>query len=370
VGTRYSGHYTPPGQHTPLPRVGFWSIWNEPNYGPYLAPQAIDHSTVEVSPMLYRGLLDAAWSALAATGHGPRTDTVLIGETAPRGQSGPNLPGNFAGMFPLRFVRALYCVDAGFRPLRGTAATRRGCPATAAASARFPAEHPALFRAGGFADHPYPDLLPPNVPTIGAPDAADFAGLGKLERTLDRAAAAYGRHPKLAVYNTEFGYRTDPPIQGDVPLATAARYLNQAEYLSWLDPRIASTDQYLLTDPPGNGLSAFVTGLEFANGTPKPYVFDAYRMPLYLPRTSASRGSSLQVWGCVRPVGDLPRHAAGQRVAIQFARAGTQRYRTVRTVALSDPHGYFEVPVQFPGSGIVRLAWHGLHSRPQPIRLR
>ena len=54
VGTRYSGHYTPAGAGSALPAVRFWSIWNEPNYGAQLAPQAVDHSTVEISPLLYR----------------------------------------------------------------------------------------------------------------------------------------------------------------------------------------------------------------------------------------------------------------------------------------------------------------------------
>jgi hypothetical protein len=33
VATRYNGHYKPRGASTSLPRVAFWSIWNEPNYG-------------------------------------------------------------------------------------------------------------------------------------------------------------------------------------------------------------------------------------------------------------------------------------------------------------------------------------------------
>ncbi len=75
VGTRYSGHY-----HG-LPRVSFWSIWNEPNYGFDIAPQAV--GTAETGAAIYRGLVDAAWSGLHQTGHG--NDTILIGETAPRG---------------------------------------------------------------------------------------------------------------------------------------------------------------------------------------------------------------------------------------------------------------------------------------------
>ena len=39
VGTRYSGTYDPtldqtmPGDPNDLPRVSFWEIWNEPNFG-------------------------------------------------------------------------------------------------------------------------------------------------------------------------------------------------------------------------------------------------------------------------------------------------------------------------------------------------
>src|SRR5436309_3285928 len=57
VATRYSGSYDPvqerlaPGDPDDLPRVSFWSIWNEPDYGPSLAPQGVPGDrTVENSP--------------------------------------------------------------------------------------------------------------------------------------------------------------------------------------------------------------------------------------------------------------------------------------------------------------------------------
>jgi hypothetical protein len=372
VGIRYSGHYVPPGASRPLPRVHFWSIWNEPNYGPYLAPQAVEHSTVEVAPRLYRNLLDAAWAALGATGHGPSTDTVLIGETAPRGIVGERFPGNFSGMVPLRFIRALYCVGEDMKPLRGSAAAARGCPATASGSAGFTAAHPALFQATGFADHPYPDSLPPTVRTAGQPDYADFAALGNLERTLDAAAAAYGSHAHLPIYSTEFGYRTNPPFPGGLAPPLAAAYMNRAEYLSWRDGRIRSYDQYLLQDPPGSQ-TGFPTGLVYSSGVPKPSLA-AYRMPLWLPVTRASHGTALQVWGGVRPAGFVARRTGrAQQVEIEFAATGSQTFRPVKSVTLTDPHGYFDVAVTFPGSGRVRLAWAGsgphLHSRAQTITL-
>ena len=158
VATRYGGGFAPAPGAPALPRVSFWSIWNEPNYGQQLAPQAIDQSTIEVSPALYRTMLDSAWSALQATGHG--SDTILIGELAPRGITTGDNPGNFSGMVPLRFVRALYCVDGALHQLRGAAATARGCPATSSGSASFVRDNPALFSAGGVAVHPYPQGVP------------------------------------------------------------------------------------------------------------------------------------------------------------------------------------------------------------------
>jgi hypothetical protein len=102
VGKRYSGSYVPSGSSTPLPRVKFWAVWDEPNYGFQLAPQG--NAGVEIAPGYYRGLLDQAWASLRATGHG--NDTIVFGDTAPRGS--PN-PGIANGTYPLRFLRAMYC---------------------------------------------------------------------------------------------------------------------------------------------------------------------------------------------------------------------------------------------------------------------
>ena len=358
VATRYSGHYTPAGASSPLPRLSFWGIWNEPNLGSAdLAPQAIDNSTVEASPALYRGLVDAAWSALQATGHGG--DTILIGELAPYGQIGPGFPGNYGEMVPLRFARALYCVDSNDQPLQGSAASARGCPASA--PSRFAADHPALFHATGFAIHPYPPEsgggLPPNVAAPGSPDFVDVADVGKLAHFLDAVSTVYGSSSRLPIYNTEYGYFTNPPYAGGTPLTTASAYLNEAEYISWADPRIRSFDQYLVTDPPPGGGSNFVTGLEFANGVRKP-TFAAFRMPIFLPVTHARRGQSLEVWGCVRPAhyAELDTGLV-QRARIQFQSASGQPFRTVASVTIGNPHGYFDARVRFPSSGAIRLAW-------------
>jgi len=351
IATRYGGAYKPAGYAQALPRVDFWAIWNEPNYGIDLAPQAVDQSRVEVSPMLYRGLLDAAWSALEQTGHG--SDTILIGELAPRGVTVGDSPGNFSGMVPLRFLRALYCVNASYHPLTGIQASLRGCPS---GGAGFQTAHPGLFHASGFADHPYPQGVPPTQVTQDEPDYADLAVINRLESTLDRLQATYGSRTRFPIYDTEFGYQTNPPeaITRAISPQLAAYYLNWSEYLHWLDPRIRSYDQYLLTDPPkGN----FPTGLLFASGTPKATYY-AYRMPLYLPVTSTGSGSALEIWGCVRPAHATQQQTGlAQRALIQFQSSQGGAFRTIATVPLTNPHGYFDIRETLPGSGAIRTSW-------------
>ncbi len=353
VGTRYSGHYTPPGQTAPLPRVHFWSIWNEPNLGLDLAPQTTQHGALEVSPRYYRALLGSAWSALRATGHAG--DRILIGELAPAGMTRGNGPGNFGMMPGLRFLRALYCVDASFAPLTGAAATERGCPATAAGSARFRADNPALFEASGFADHPYQFGLRPDQLAPGEPDYTNLAAIPALERTLDRLQQVYGSTRRFPIWSTEFGYLTTPPNPpGGVAPQVAAYYLNWSEYLTWLDPRIRSYDQYELQDPASG---RFASGLETAAGAPKPALY-AFRMPIYLPVTATASGHPLLVWGGARaaPLAAATTHRS-QSVAIQFSPRASAPFRTLRTVSIVSRHGYFETLQRFPASGRVRLAW-------------
>jgi hypothetical protein len=366
VGARYSGTYVPPGQTEPLPRVSFWAIWNEPNFGEDLGPQAVAGSTVSVAPGMYRNLLSQAWNALQATGHG--SDTILIGELAPRGMSASasrtfpqGLPGDFAQTRPLVFIRTLYCVDSRYHPLRGSAAKAVGCPATAAAARSFRQQNPALFGASGFADHPYPQNQPPPIEPSSNMDIAPLARLSNLERELDRIQQLYGSPERFPIYNTEYGYITHPPNRNAyVAPATAAYYLNWAEYLSWKQPRVASTMQYLLYDPPvlPTGDGGFTSGLLFVNGRQKP-TYAAYRLPLYLPATSTRSGRALEVWGCVRPA----RYAilatgAPQTAQIQFAPGSNSTYVPLQTVTVNDSGNcYFDVRLMFPTSGTVRLAY-------------
>jgi hypothetical protein len=365
VGTRYSGSYKPRGSSSALPRVDFWSIWNEPNYGYDIAPQGIgSHQSIPNSPHVYRNLVNAAWSALRATGHTTRTDRILFGEVTPHGV---NAWGVFSNMKPLIFLRSLYCVDSGYHPLRGSIAAAEGCPTTASATRGFRRQNPALFSASGFADHPYEQASAPNTPThlcgsklcVGAPSDPDFADLPeipRLERTLDRLNSAYGSHTRLPVWSTEYGFRTKPPDPNlGVSQATAAGYMNWAEYLSYRQARLYSYSQYQLIDSPPPAF--FDTGLVNPNGSHKPG-YDAYRMPLYLPTTSTRAGRKVEIWGGARPAGYARLDTAQpQNAQIQFQRGTSGAWQTIDTVAITNSKGYIDVRLALPATGSVRLAW-------------
>jgi len=364
VGTRYDGRFTPRLQSGPLPAVHFWTIFNEPNFGEDLGPQAINGSSVSVGPMMYRGLVDAAWKALQVTGH--RGDTILIGEFAARGIDGrpsrhapQGYPGNYGQTKPLEFIRTLYCVDSQYNELRGGYASARGCPTTAGGSRSFRRQHPGLFDASGVGDHPYPDNLSPVADGRGDPNFAAFPDLGNLARTLDQVNTVYRSPTRYPIYNDEYGYITHPPARSHyVSGATAAYYINWAEYLSWKNPRVKSYMQYLLTDPPSSSgaYAGFASGLETPSGKPKA-TYDAYRMPLYMPQTSFSRSQSVEIWGDVRPAPLTAGDGAGPQAAQIQLQTGHGGFKTVKTVKLTGPGGYFDVGMKFPSSGTVRLRW-------------
>jgi hypothetical protein len=371
LGTRYSGHFSAGASN--LPAITWWSVWNEPNYIPNIAPQRVGATTYE-SADLYRGLVNAAWAGLEATGHG--ADTFIFGELAPRGISGSQA-GNGAGVKPVQFLASLYCVTTSGRRLSGAVAAANDCPSGAAA---FRHDNPALFGATGVADHPYSQGTAPDVKTydcrIGGvplfcengrdsprddPLWTDLASISNLENGLATDLRAYGSSRQFSIWNTEFGYWASPPgrqaCRGatpsdcDLPPATAARYENWAEYISYANPRIASFAQYQLHEP---AVGNWVDGLLARNGTPEP-AYAAFEVPLFMPRTVTRSAGALTVWGDVRAAAVLQASSAfAPTVEIQFkARAGS--WRTLKTVTVSNPRGYFSTSVSFGQSGSVRL---------------
>ena len=328
VGTRYSGSFKPAGAATPLPRVSYWSIWNEPNFGPDLAPQAIDHSTSRCLRRSTADSLGAAWSALAATGHGH--DTTLIGELAPRGQTGGSHPGNFDGMVPLRFLRALYCVDGSLHPLTRRGRDARGCPTRR--------------RLGGASAAPTRPCSRPRASPTTPTDRDDPAQRGrrpmsptsptsrpcrKLERTLDRLMRVYGSSHRFPIYSTEFGYQTDPPER-----ITARRQPKARRLLPELGgvPVVAQSADRLLRPVPADGHAGRQCRRRLRD-RPAVRQRDAEGHAGRLPPADlpaghlGSRSQELEVWGACPP---LPLRArSSDRVEIQFRPAAGGAFQTV-----------------------------------------
>jgi hypothetical protein len=354
VGTRYSGRY-----HG-LPAMRFWSIWNEPNWPTWLAPQNIYSPTlrrmIPYSPVLYRRLFYAARRALDRTGH--KTDQVMLGETQPLGSNPDNAR---TPMRPGLFIRELFCVDGGVRPLRGAQAAARDCGFW---NGRGP------MAATIYAHHPYTKSAPPDW-TDRNPDSITLGDIAKLPRLLDRIAIKTHRVPaNLPIFVTEMGYSSNPPnpFRG-VPLATQAAWINESDYLAWRQPRVYSMTQFLFRDSPPvrkakKGSRAywatFQTGITFVNGRPKP-AYAAYTLPIWVRRTTDASGQpAVELWAQVRFRKGAPTE---DRVLFQFAPAGTADWTPVGDLLpLKNNYGIVDLvaPVApYARGGTFRAVWGG-----------
>ena len=357
VGTRYSGSYAG------LPRVDYWSIWNEPNQAGWLTPQwgpdpRNARKFVDAAPASYRHLVAAAWQGLADSGHG--SDTVLIGETAPQGQQ--RRRDLTQSIDALKFIRRLYCLDDNLNLLKGGEAQVRDCPGDVAT---FVAQNPALFHASGYAHHPYALLTPPGRPSTW-PDWVSMSDLRALSRELLRIYQRYGQKPQskrgVPLYLTEYGYQTapDPFVKGVVTFNKQAAWINQAEYIAFKNPNVRALSQFLLVDDapvPGETAPAlkwrtFQSGLQLLAGRRK-LSYKAYITPIYLKQTRLRRGRSTTVFGMLRAAAPTAR----VRVQIQFRPRGAKRWQTQKRITVGGPRHYFEARLRLTRRGYVRIFW-------------
>ena len=360
LGTRYSGTYQG------LPRVDYWSIWNEPNQAGWLTPQwgpdpRDSKRFVEAAPSLYRKLVAAAWVALADTGHG--TDTILVGETAPQGEK--TRQDLSASIDALRFLRRVYCLDDNLNYLRDAEAQVRDCPVNDAQG--FVAANPGLFHASGYAHHPYALLTPPGRRSKW-PDWVSMSDLPALSDELRRIYARYGQRTQtkrgVPLYLTEYGYQTKPdPFFAPITFARQAAWINQAEYIAYKNPRVRSMSQFLLVDDapmagadpkkqPNLYWRTFQSGLQLLNGKKKPS-YKAYMTPFHVKKTQLRRGRVTGVFGMLRPA------IAGtkQRVTIEWRSKARRRWHKRKSLNVGGPRHFFETRVRVPGTGYLRLRW-------------
>ena len=192
-------------------RVDRYSIWNEPNWNTWLAPQ-------RSAAGLYRGLYAAGYKAVKSVDPGAK---VLFGELAPIGGG--------RAIAPLRFLRDVTCSKVTYK------AARKCAP----------------LKADGFAIHPYQFKRAPHV-VDGKADDVPIGALSRLTSALDklarRKALTTPNRRKLDLYLTEFGYLT----KGDRAQKASVRaaWLASAFNIARRNPRVRQLLQYQLVDPP------------------------------------------------------------------------------------------------------------------------
>jgi hypothetical protein len=288
--------------------VSLFAIWNEANHPAFLLPQFNSRGRPE-SPRLYRGLFQAGYEGLKASGMAQ--PKVLMGETAPVGSDSLSRReiherGLEHDVAPLAFLRETLCLNSHYRK-SGTC------------EELYPY---------GYAHHAYttgagPSWVPPH-------DDVAIGVLSRLSKALDLAAAAHAIPAQLPIYLTEFGVQSYPNRQLGVPQSKQAEYDAIAEKIAWSNPRVAAFSQYLLRDdrlggPPGSsvhgGFVGFQTGLEEYGGKRKPLYF-GFPVPLVVARS----GHGYSLWGLVRPATGVT------RLTVLVEPTGSRRYRKLATV--------------------------------------
>ena len=331
LGLRYSGAYADENDGgATLPRVTRWGLFNEPNVGRWITPQFVSKGgrLVPTSPAIYRGLAVASIASLRATGHA--TDQILLGETAPIGNTtGPIVRRPVA---TATFWRDLLCIDRSGRDLRGSAAREQECTRPPRLLATAIAHHP-YIRGGSRAP-----LTPPR------PDEITIANPSRLRAILAQGAARGRLARGLPIYYTEFGFQTNPPDRSlGVKLARQADYLSQSDYLAYRDSTVRGIAQYLLRDD--RELSGFQSGLEFSDGRHKPG-YDAYRFPVWVVR----KGVSVTVFGQVRESGDTS--GGSVHIQLKLPKKDWTTFKTVRPNARG-----FVLSKFWSKRGTWRLVW-------------
>ena len=322
------------------PTVHRWSLMNEPNLSAWLQPQwqKVGKHQIRRSPTIYRNLVRSATASLKRTGHGG--DQILLGETGPFGRTGGKY--SLRSIPPGQFYRELFCLNGKGRKLTGRAAKIRGCKGYKRLAVTGVAHH-AYSRGAGNSPH---------ARVSGGSDIT-LRYIKRLFKWLDRGARRGRVRHHLGVWITEYGFQTRPPDRfAGVGLKKAARWLNESDWMIWNRGRIKSTSQYLLRDE--RRLAAFQSGLRYKNGKAKPYMYPAYRLPIWPVATHRAT----RIWFQVRPVANL----GAQTATIQYKKKGAKKYRKLKSVRVSG-HG-FKVVRTHVHAKLWRIAWKGKHSRP------
>jgi hypothetical protein len=246
---RYSGYYTPPTWQQdptnpttaqPLPKVGMWTAWNEPNNPIWLAPQykRVGKTWRVESAFQYAKICNAIYNGVHDVLISPEKgkipgEKVACGVTGPKGNDAP--ASTRPSVDPLTFL---------------TQAHKYG-----------------MKKFDVYAHHPYADIGSKEPPSyVPKGKASRRIQLGNINTLLKLVSKYYGaKH----LWITEYGYQTNPPDKlFGVSYASQAKYLTQAYALARKNRRIDMMLWFLVRDEPA--LGGWQSGFETTTGKKKP----------------------------------------------------------------------------------------------------
>jgi hypothetical protein len=210
-------------------RVQRYSLWNEPNWSSWLAPQ-------KQAARRYRQLYQLGYRAIKRE---DRRADVLFGELVPYDSR--------HSIAPLEFLRKVACVNRRYKPTRLARRNRRASPRSGKRCAG------GALKADGFAHHPYEFEKRPRLARRPTRDDVSLGSLGRLTRALDKLERSRALVPRgrawLPLYLTEFGYFR----AGERRIAERrrAKWAVEGFQLAQRHRRVKQLLYYVLVRPPG-----------------------------------------------------------------------------------------------------------------------
>ena len=328
---RYSGSFGT------LPRVQYWQGLNEPNLTVFFFPQ-YDTNGKALSPHLYRDLINAFYGAIKAVN--PANLVIAAG-------LGPNELKKW-NIGPMKFTRELLCMKGTNKPkpIKGA------CPGGVSFDI--------------FDIHPYTTGWPNHKGRINDVQLGDLGKLQTLLKAADRAGRINGAFNRTPLWITEFGWDSNPPDPGGLPMKILTQWTAEAMHVSW-SAGVSRFFWYTLRDEPfepgvppsltvQSGL--YVRGGDLAADQPKP-VLNTFHFPF---TAYVVKGQGLEVWGRTPNSGSGP-------VQIQVFKGG--RWQKIKTLGAS-AQGIFRGTVKTGfgknKKGAARAFFAGHASTPFPMK--
>lgn len=327
---RYDGNFNG------LPAVRYWQGLNEPNLTIFFFPQ-LNTEFKPLSPGLYRALINSFYAAIKGVN---QENLVLAAGLGPTEKKGWNIG-------PMKFTRDLLC-------MKGTA---------------HPKPIPGQCKGGVHFDifdiHPYSTGGPTHE---GQPNDVQMGDLPKLQRLLEAADTAgriRGKYKRTPLWITEFGWDSNPPDPGGLPMKILTQWTAESLYEAW-QAKVSHFFWYTLVDEPfRQGIPDSLTvqsGLYFRDGTIAEDQPKEVLISFEFPFVAFARKQGLEIWG------RTPQSKLGQ-VAIQLFQGG--KWRTITRLKASRGgifNGTLKTPYGRKKKGAARAVFGAANSVPFPMK--